>query len=177
MVRHEPTRSVRYCDRAARRVPFEQSLVGDQHAPGGAHNRIQTEKRLVWQACEREGSLSEVPAGRAPCGGEVLPQRHIDRLLKHIQDRGNQRRNQDDPEHRQGPEPGRRQHRPAQQQQECQRRGRDCAAGCRRSSSGTASRAGFSRRRASGPGTPGITHCAICQSPRIHRCRRFTSSL
>ena len=60
----------------------------DQHSPGGAHHRIQAEKRFVWQAYEREGSLNEVPAGRAHCGREVLPQSHIDWLLEDIQGRG-----------------------------------------------------------------------------------------
>ena len=60
----------------------------DQHPPADAHYRIQTEKRFVWQAYKCEYSVNEVLASRAPLGSKVLPQSHIDRLLKHIQGRG-----------------------------------------------------------------------------------------
>ena len=53
----------------------------DQYPAGGAGHRIQAEKRFVWQAYEREARLNEVPAGRAQCVSEVLPQGHLDRLL------------------------------------------------------------------------------------------------
>ena len=36
---------------------------------------------------------------------------------------------------------------------------------------------GFFRRRPPRPGTPGSSQRAICQSPRIQRCRRLTSAL
>ena len=36
---------------------------------------------------------------------------------------------------------------------------------------------GFFRRLPSRPGTPGSSQRAICQSPRIQRCRRLTSAL
>ena len=74
--------------------------MGDQHPPARAHNRIETEKRLVGKADERKCRLSEVPAGGVQVGIEVLAQKHVVWLLKHFQERGNQRRNQDDPEHR-----------------------------------------------------------------------------
>ncbi len=74
--------------------------MGDQHPPARAHNRIETEKRLVGKADEREYRLSKAPAGRVQVGSEVLAQKHVARLLQHFQKRGKQRRNQDDPEHR-----------------------------------------------------------------------------
>ena len=36
---------------------------------------------------------------------------------------------------------------------------------------------GFFWRCGPGPGTPGSSHRAMCQSPRIQRCRRLTSAL
>jgi len=36
---------------------------------------------------------------------------------------------------------------------------------------------GFRFQLLTGPGTHGRTHAAICQSPRIHRCRRFASPM
>ena len=79
--------------RVARRIPFQKSLVRDQHSPGRAHNRIQTEERLVGEAGERKCRLSEVPAGRAHCGGEMLAQQHIARLLEQVQ---NERRSREE---------------------------------------------------------------------------------
>ena len=71
-----------------------------------------------------------------------------------------------------------RQHGPAQQQERRSApRGRGCAEGCRRSSSATAPRADCARRCRRRPGTRGSSHAAICQSPRIQRCRRLTSAL
>ena len=39
------------------------------------------------------------------------------------------------------------------------------------------SESGFGRGRPSGPGTPGSSQRAICQSPRVQRCLRLTSAL
>ncbi len=81
-----------------------------------AQDGIQAEKRLVRQAHERKGGLGEAPAGGTQDDGQVLTEKDVGRLLKPIQDGGHHRGNQDDPEHREGPEPGRRQESPAQQQ-------------------------------------------------------------
>ncbi len=51
-----------------------------------------------------------------------------------------------------------------------------CGAGCRRSSTRTPRRSDSGRSRAAKRGTRGSSHQAICQSPRIQRCRRLTSA-
>ncbi len=76
---------------------------------------------------ECKGCLGEAPADAVYDGGEMLAQQDIDRLLKNFNSRGNQGWNQDDSDYRQGPEPGRWQIRPAQQQQERQRRRHETA--------------------------------------------------
>ena len=100
----------------ARRGPFEQSLVADSQPPERAHHGIQAKERLVRQANEREGGLRQMLARRAGGGGEMLAPAHVAGLAQHVQERGGQRGDQEDTEHRQGPEPRRCHHRPAQHQ-------------------------------------------------------------
>ena len=107
----------------ARRIPFEQPLVRDEHPPGRAHDRIQAEERLVRQAGERERRLGEVPAAlRAMPRRDAAAAARRPAFWNRSRTERDQGRNQDDPDHRQGPEPRGRQDRPAQQQQERQRR-------------------------------------------------------
>ena len=122
-----------------RRIPFEQPSMRNQHPPRGACDRIEVDRRLVRQEGERQHRLRDVPAGHACGGGEVLPQQHFVRLAQQVQHEGARRRQQEDGDHRQRPQPGVRKHGPPEQQQQRQRRpGRDCAAGCRRASTAKA---------------------------------------
>ena len=111
----------------ARRGPFEQALVADPQPPERANHGIQAKERLVRQANEGEGGLRQMLARRAGGGGEMLAPAHIAGLAQHVQERGGQRGDQQDAEHRQGPEPRRCHHRPAQHQQQGQGRRRETA--------------------------------------------------
>ena len=89
------------------RTPFEKTLVRNQHSPARAHDRIETEKSLVRKVCKRKQIVSKTPPQGAGCGSEMLPGKHIVRLFEQIRDRGQQRRHENDPDHREAPEPGR----------------------------------------------------------------------
>ena len=97
----------------ARRIPLQESSAHDQ-PPDRAQDRIHSEEGLVGETCECKYRLSGVAAGRAHRGDEMLPQQHIARLPYQLQKRGHPRGNQDGADDRDGPEPERRNHRPAE---------------------------------------------------------------
>ncbi len=101
--------------------------MADPQPPERADHGIQAKERLVGEADEGENRLRQILARRAGGGGEMLAPAHIAGLAQHVQERSRQRRDQQDAEHRQGPEPRRFQHRPAQHQQQGQGGGRETA--------------------------------------------------
>ena len=89
----------------------------DQHSPCRTRNRIKTKERFVGKTCKRKRTLDETSGGGASHGSEMLSAMQVARLLEQGQKRGYQRRNKNNPEHRQGPEPRRGQDRPTQKQE------------------------------------------------------------
>ena len=102
----------------AGRIPLEQPPPRDQHAHDRAANRIETEQCLVGQTHEGKCHLSAAQAGRANGIREVLPKQHIAWLAKKLHHGCAKKRNEDDSDHCQVPEPSRRQYGPARQKQE-----------------------------------------------------------
>ncbi|EXI71313.1 MAG: hypothetical protein AW07_03756 [Candidatus Accumulibacter sp. SK-11] len=112
----------RYLQRVARRIPFEQSLLRHQQPPSRAHDGVQTEERLVRKTGKLEAHLQELPGSRAGNGREMLAQQDLAGLAEQFERQPAQRRYQQDADQRQGPQPGRREKRPAQQKEQRQRR-------------------------------------------------------
>jgi hypothetical protein len=101
--------------------------------------------------------------------GEMLAGTHVVRFAQHIQQAGKHRRDQQDAEHRQGPEQGRGKQRPAQQQQQRQRRRHQAAAQVVEQLPARQQRTADCVASALvGPG-PASSQATSCQSPRIQR--------
>ena len=107
----------------ARRRPLQQPGAGEQHPSRGAHDRIETEAGLIGEAHEREAHLQR-RAGLPRCATSTRcwPSSTSRGLRNRSNIESKQRWHRDDPDDRQRPEPCRRQHRPAQQQQQCHAR-------------------------------------------------------
>ena len=160
--------------------PFEQPPVRDEHAPERcAAIASRLIDGLVRQERERQADLRRVPAAVAERGDQVLPQRHVVGLAQ--RDRAA------------GRDAGGRARTPSTDQRS---RATACASTVQPTSSSSSSATGTRLRRrlskifhcdsaesgfahasrAGGPGPAAAATPAICQSPRIQRCRRAMSA-
>ncbi len=163
--------------RVARRTPFEETLARDQHSPARSPNRIEAEKRLVRKVCKRKRDREQSACPVIRLRKRDAAGKHIVRLFQQLQERGQHRRHKDDPDHREGPEPGRRQDRPAEQQQERQCRRHETAPKVVEELPLRQQRERVLPAPSVSAGNNRRSQRRSCQSPRIHRCRRLTSAL
>ena len=109
-------------------IPLQQPLVRYSQAPQGAQDGIQAVIGLMGQGRQAQAGQGEALASGMGGGGQVLAKAHVVRLAQQVQEGGQQRWDQQDAEHRQGPEPGGRRQGPCQQQQGRQDRRHQAAA-------------------------------------------------
>ena len=96
-------------------IPLQQSLVRDQQAPQGPQDGIQAVVGLVGLGRQAQTGQGEAMARGLRGGVQVLAETPVVRFAQQVQQGGQQRWEQDDAEHRQGPEPGGRRQCPDQQ--------------------------------------------------------------
>ena len=133
----------------ARRRPLEQLAAADEHSPMRAHDRVRVEPRFVWKAGERKGELDRAARRTArDVNPRCCEDRHVARTFAvarpAVAISGG---TSEDAERDQRPPPGRSREwsipGPAAAAKPAER---DCGAGCRRSSTATAAKAGSADR-------------------------------
>ncbi len=109
-------------------LPFQQPLLREQQTTERAQRCIQAVGRFMRQRDKGESGLQQTLDGGVRGRREMLARAHVVRFAQHIQQAGKHRRDQQNAEHRQGPEQGRGKQRPAEQQHQRQCRRRQAAA-------------------------------------------------
>src|SRR5512146_2320076 len=114
-------------------APERTTSSGSRRAPTSApSDRLRSTRSTAADgaasaACARQCARSR-RGSRTTRSAEMMPQQRLPRFAQQIERTGAERRNERDAEYRQGPQPWRRQHGPAQQHQQRQRNRNETAA-------------------------------------------------
>ncbi len=109
------------------RGPFEQPAMGNEHAPEGAHDRVEIEEGLVGQHREHEDGLEEPAEKRRSQGKQVKPERIFIGLPDRFPQGFGKDGEQEDHGGRGQSQPGRGQKNPGQHHKERQAAGNEAA--------------------------------------------------